>query len=299
MTSTQKTQTIITHNGGFHTDEVFACAVISLAFPERQLDIIRTRDEKIIATADFVVDVGGIYDPPTQRFDHHQVGGAGVRDNGIPYASLGLVWKEYGEILCGSLQVAQEVENRLVLPIDAGDNGVGLYDLKRDDVKPYLIHNLLGKFLPTWNEHDIDVDTQFIEVLNIAMKLLEREIIHARDGILGSQKVQEIYTRTEDKRIIILDGGYPWRETLMQYPEPLFMIAPRLDGKWKVEAVYSNAGSFDRRKYLPEVWAGKRDKELAEVTGVKDAVFCHNHRFLCVAETREGIVELAKRALED
>lgn len=29
------------------------------------------------------------------------------------------------------------------------------------------------------------------------------------------------------------------------------------------------------RKKLPEAWLGKRGKDLSEVTGVPDAVFCH------------------------
>ena len=38
-----------------------------------QLEITRTRDETLLATMDAVVDVGGVYDASTLRFDHHQV----------------------------------------------------------------------------------------------------------------------------------------------------------------------------------------------------------------------------------
>ena len=41
-------------------------------------------------SADIVIDVGGQYDPDAGRFDHHQRGGAGERENGIPYSSFGL-----------------------------------------------------------------------------------------------------------------------------------------------------------------------------------------------------------------
>ena len=85
---------IVTHNSTFHADDVFAVATLLIIEPDAE--VIRTRDENIISSADYVVDVGQIYDKDKKRFDHHQLGGAGKRDDGIEYASFGLVWKEYG-----------------------------------------------------------------------------------------------------------------------------------------------------------------------------------------------------------
>src|SRR5690606_7569866 len=95
-------KTIVTHNGSFHADDIFACATLTLHLEQqgKGYKIIRTRDESRIDSADFVVDVGGIYDEKTNRFDHHQPGGAGSRDNGVPYAAFGLVWKHYGHLVC-------------------------------------------------------------------------------------------------------------------------------------------------------------------------------------------------------
>ncbi len=58
--------------------------------------MIRTRDLEVINKADIVIDVGGEYNADTGRFDHHQRGGAGERENGIPYSSFGLIWQKYG-----------------------------------------------------------------------------------------------------------------------------------------------------------------------------------------------------------
>ena len=49
--------------------------------------------------------------------------------------------------------------------------------------------------------------------------------------------------------------------------------------------------------YFPKSWSGKRGEELAEITGVKDAVFCHNDIFFAVAKSKEGAIELAKKAI--
>ena len=48
---------------------------------------------------------------------------------------------------------------------------------------------------------------------------------------------------------------------------------------------------------LPEEWAGKFDGELAKITGVADSVFCHNKRYVVVAETKESAIKLALMAL--
>ncbi|HMA77996.1 MAG TPA: MYG1 family protein, partial [Candidatus Paceibacterota bacterium] len=87
--------TIITHSGSFHPDDVFAVAALRLAHKEQDVNVIRTRDESVIAVGEWVVDVGGVHDPAAQRFDHHQPG-APVRENGIPYAAFGLVWQHIG-----------------------------------------------------------------------------------------------------------------------------------------------------------------------------------------------------------
>src|SRR3989338_10758267 len=109
---------IITHNGTFHADDVFSVAALTLYFysQNKEPKIIRTRDPETIKTGDIVLDVGSEYDAERNRFDHHQIGGAGKRANGVPYAAFGLAWKKYGEKLCGSAEVAKEVERVLVAP---------------------------------------------------------------------------------------------------------------------------------------------------------------------------------------
>jgi uncharacterized UPF0160 family protein len=53
------------------------------------------------------------------------------------------------------------------------------------------------------------------------------------------------------------------------------------------------------KKKLPEDWGGKRDEELQAVTGVKDAIFCHTGRFIAVAKSFEGIMEMARIATNE
>jgi len=117
---------LVTHNGTFHADDLFATATLALVF-NGNIKVIRTRDEEIIKKADFVYDVGGIYNPEKNLFDHHQKEGAGKRENGIPYASFGLVWKKFGKKICGSQKVADEVDQKLVQLFSDGDMIVRTY----------------------------------------------------------------------------------------------------------------------------------------------------------------------------
>ena len=292
------TKIIATHDGKFHADDVCAVAALALLI-DGPIEVIRTRDENRINDADFVVDVGGIFDVDKQRFDHHQEGGAGVRRNGVPYAAFGLVWKTYGERLCGSEEVAKIIDKDMVASLDASDNGVGVFSTDFEDVNMYGLDSVVNAFVSTWKEEDRDMDIAFAELVKFVKALLAREIMRVRAKMEAKDFVEKSYEDAEDKRIIILDGQYPARDFLSKYPEPLYFIRPRIiDNKWSLETVRDNSRSFVNRKDLPKTWSAKRDAELAEITGVSDAIFCHKNLFLAVADSKDGAIKLAKIALE-
>jgi uncharacterized UPF0160 family protein len=293
MSFFKKNKILITHNGTFHADDLFATATLSI-LNNGNIKIIRTRDQEIIKKGDYVYDVGGEYDVLRNRFDHHQKGGAGARDNGIPYSSFGLIWKTYGEQICGSKEVAQKIDERLVSPIDANDNGINLFDIK-NEVAPYTLQDMLFSFRPSWKEKQ-DYDTIFLNLVPIAKKIIIREIIKTRDDLEAYSFVHKAYEESFDKRIIILNGNYPWGEIIDLYKEPLYIISMK-NNLWRVEAVRKEKYNFETRKPFPESWAGKRDQELVDATGVSDAIFCHNGRFLAVAKSKEGAMKLAEKAL--
>lgn len=163
---------VATHNGSFHADEVFAIAALSLWADKNgfRLEITRTRDESVLDKADIVLDVSGIYDPEKKRFDHHQKEGAGTHKNGVPYASFGLIWKHYAKEIC-SKEVAEDIENRLVIPIDARDNGINITKIIRKDIPEYtVIRELVVAFRPTWKDSEEYTDKKFLELLAIAKK---------------------------------------------------------------------------------------------------------------------------------
>ena len=288
---------IVTHSGSFHTDDVFAVAAILLVLKEKPVvaRIVRTRDEAVIAEADFVVDVGAVYDLAKERFDHHQNGGAGARENGVPYAAFGLVWKKYGEQLASSSETAAIIDRNLVQFVDSMDNGVGELRSVAVDALPYTVREIISAFNPGWDEDSLDQDVRFSEAVNFASQALAREIKSTESLLKGKDFVEEAYKKASDKRVIFLEKNYPWDCVLNRFPEPLFVVEPTTNG-WKVYAVKDNPVSFINRKDMPLEWAGKRDAELALVSGVPDAIFCHNRRFIAVAKSKEGAIALARKA---
>jgi uncharacterized UPF0160 family protein len=99
--------------------------------------------------------------------------------------------------------------------------------------------------------------------------------------------------------VIIFDESIPAGEILMAYSEPLYTIQPNTDGSWRVTGIHAKEFSFEVRHPFPKAWAGLRDEELAKVTGVSDAVFCHNGLFLTVAKSRESAIKLAQLAVNN
>lgn len=296
---------LITHDGSFHTDDVFAAATIILLLEKKgeSFEIVRTRDEALIKAGDYVFDVGGIYDESVNRFDHHQIGGAGSRSFSeveIEYAACGLVWKKFGIELCGSQKAADLVEKRLFAPIDAGDNGLDLVENKYE-ISPYLIQHAFSSMRPTWREEDVTDDELFLKCVVIAKEILSREIIQAKDGMLAEELMIKTYEQTADKRIIVLEKNYSFEYSLQNFPEPIFVISPNrtIKDKWSIRAVRQDPKTFVNRKDFPISWAGLRNEELAKVTGVSDAVFCHRARFMAVAKTKEGAIALAQKALSE
>jgi uncharacterized UPF0160 family protein len=289
-----------THDGSFHADEVFALAALSLL--GEPLEIVRTRDAATLAACDARVDVGFASDPATGDFDHHQKGGAGERPNGIRYASFGLVWRAYGARLCdGDADVAARVDQSLVQGVDANDTGQAVVAPILDGVRPMTVSGVIGGLNRRWDE-DLSPQEErarFDEALALAAPIVAREIASAAAQQRARRIVADAVAAARDPRVVELERDVPWKEVVVTTaPDALFVVYPKRQG-WGLEAVPRELGSFANRRDLPEAWAGLDGPDLARLTGVEDAVFCHAKRFLVVARSREGISALAEQALRN
>jgi len=289
---------VAVHDGDFHTDDVFSVAILSL-YLNKKLKIFRTRDQKILSKMDYVLDVGREYNLKERKFDHHQEGWSEKRTNGILYATSGLVWMEFGAKITGNVDVAQKIDEKIIQTIDAEDNGIEIAKSIFENVMPFCVSDYIYDLNPTWTEKNLDSLKLFLNAVEEAKKILKREIKKAQDCVLGKEKIINIYKNTTDKRIIILDNTYSWKKVLNSLPEPLLVIEQIPENKdWHLKAVSLSGFKFKNRIEFPKTWAGKTGVDLAKITGVDDAVFCHNGRFMAVAKSKEGAIKLAKLAIE-
>lgn len=289
----------ITHSGAFHADEIFATLILSKIIPE--IIIIRVPELKEEVNENIIVyDIGG------GKFDHHQLGGNGKRENGVKYAACGLIWKQFGKEMLKRYNVKEidyvwnYIDKNLIQFIDANDNGE-LPKLSTDYRNVHLSY-IISLFNPRWDE-DIDSDKKFIEAIKLAEIIFE-EFLKDTISKIKAKDLVEIAIEKSENEIMILDEFMPWKEFLLGSENPKaknikFVIYPSRRGGYNVYAVPKEIGSFENKKSLPLKWRGLRDESLQRATGVKTARFCHNAGFICSAETKEDIIKLAEYAVKD
>ena len=308
---------IVTHSGKFHADDAWAVAVLKILFPQAQ--VVRTRDSASIEAADFAVDVGGIWDAPTGRFDHHQKGFAGARLTGVPYASAGLVWKEYGARCVSALadahtgqslsddraaQMAYAIDADIVQYLDLSDVGAA-----KNAPGGYGLSAVVSGFNPNWLDEqrlgygeaaDAHRLSQFTRAMEMLTDIMINAVKYRVGALLSVQQVRQGQVLEEGRVLFLQNGAVPWTQVVRkEMPKVLFVISHNIaEQRYMIHTIPVNTESFTARADLPETWAGLRDEQLAAVTGVADAGFCHNGRFIASAKSYEGIRTMASLALK-
>ena len=288
-----------THDGRFHADEIFALAVLNLFYPD--LEIIRSRDENVYKNADIIVDVGHVYDLDNLIFDHHQRSFSLTRESGIPYASFGLVWKHYGELLCGSSETSEYIDSVIVQSIDADDNGIDIYETKIDGIGFHTLSDIIESFVPRHVDDDDKVQKGFDRALNFATSYMKRQIKLAKELFeVALPNIRNAIEVAEDPRILIFKMfDKTWLNFISrESKEALFVIFPTHRKTWAIRSVPKRGQKFEYCKLLPSEWGG-RQKDFAEISEVHDALYCHNGCFLAEAKSLEGADKLAVIALEN
>ena len=284
---------IVTHGGSFHADDVFAVAAFQLLLGKENVEVIRTRDDEVIATGDYVVDVGGVYDHETKRYDHHQPG-ALLRESGIPYAGFGLMWLHYGEEICGSVEVAEAIEEKLCVPIDASDNAVNIWQSGQFELAPLEWDDIV-KTWRSFDDVDETMDGQFLKVVDVAREYLARTIKKQTLKLVDKARAERLYEAAEDPSIIISDEPVS-RRWFIEKDDVNVVVHPRDDGSWMAINVEKDKDTYETKVSFPKEWAGLRDEELAKVSGIADALFCHKNLYLFAAGSKESAIEAARLA---
>jgi uncharacterized UPF0160 family protein len=270
----------MTHGGKFHADDVFSSALLKTMNP----------DIKIIRAFEVPKDFDGIvFDIGFGKYDHHQEGSE-VRENGVPYAAFGLLWREFGEstILstCLSEQAVKEAarfDEKFIQPLDEDDNtGCGSQ-----------LAGVIGAFNPNWDSKD-SPDQCFAQAVYFATAILKNKI----DSIMSIQRAKELVEAAlvESKdNIVSLPRFAPWKMVLVP-SDAEFVIYPSQRGGYSAQVIPSDLDTKEAKCNFPEEWAGKPEHELQKISGVGTLTFCHKGRFLISADNLEDIREACELA---
>ena len=234
MSSTQdesvvSTQKVITHSGTFHCDEVMACALLKIIYPN--LQVIRTRNLKVIneSTDAIVVDVGMVYDRTRLRFDHHQTSFTEKFDKvyKTQMSSCGLIWKYYGNQIIESLSVGSididyiyyRFYRDFIYQIDCGDNGVA-----NDYKKCTYIPTELGQMISSFNTDVLATDKSYQDFMS-AVQWSHTLIVNKLSKLIGQsydwQKYLPVFEQALESRahpnILVIDREFNIRNYLKKF----------------------------------------------------------------------------------
>ncbi|KAL2914796.1 hypothetical protein HK105_205727 [Polyrhizophydium stewartii] len=304
----------------FHADESLAVYMLRLLPEYSDAKVVRTRDPEVIKTADVVVDVGGIYDPASHRYDHHQREFVDTFGEGFStrLSSAGLVYKHFGERVVRQILgwhaaedtpkvhlLFRKIYKDMIQAYDGIDNGVPAYP---SDVKPAYkdatgISHRVSALNPWWNQPADDIDQRFMKAVEMAGSEFKERVRFLGLSWLPARTLVEdaLHSRKdvhESGRIIVLDQFCPWKEHLQQIEEenklteknhPFYIVYQDSSSQWRVQAVPVSPTSFESRKALPEPWRGIRDQALSTLTGIEGCVFVHAGGFIGGNLTKVGV----------
>lgn len=275
-----------THSGKFHADDVFSAALLLYLNPE----ITITRGNRVPEEYE-----GLVFDIGRGRYDHHQKDSR-VRENGVPYASLGLLWEKLGPEILGQ-ELAVKFDEAFVQPLDNNDNTGEKNELA----------TLIGSFNPAWDAGNTG-DEAFFQAVSVAGMILENKFERYRGNQRADRRIEEILEAHEraietgdkpknERQILILPEFVPCQKRLSE-TTIAFVIFPSNRGGYCIQP-QKKEYSLNYKCSFPVEWLGLENEELVAATGLKSASFCHKGGFLMSVGTLEDAVNTCLVSLQE
>lgn len=272
----EKPRLALTHAGHFHADDVFSAALLREIWPDLE---IRRVFEVPNGFDGLAFDIGG------GPFDHHGPDRQ-CRENGLPYAAFGLLWREFGEGLVGAEQ-AKWIDEHFIQPLDKDDN-FGTGDSLADAI---------GGFNPVWDS-TADADARFWQAEAFAAQILKNRLEGARAVNRAGAVVDKALSRMKDG-IVVLPRFAPWKNRLRQ-SEAKLVVYPSQRGGFNAQGVPIPDDPQHRlRCSFPERWRGLRAPQLERVSGIHGLRFCHVSGFLVSTNTLDAALSACRAALAE
>lgn len=226
------------------------------------------------------------------KFDHHQEDSE-VRENGVPYAAFGLLWREYGKEYLTEKGFSPEDAEReaahfdesFIQPLDEDDNtGCG-----------NQLAGAVGSFNPGWDS-DRHPDECFLEAVDFASVILKNKF-QGMESVLRAKTLVETALLEIKDNIVVLPKFAPWKMVLIP-SEAVFVVFPSQRGGYSAQVIPADFDSKEVKCNFPEEWAGKTQDELQKISGIGTLTFCHKGRFLISADTLEDASKACESAIQ-
>lgn len=292
--------TIVTHDGVFHADEILSIALFVIEKDWKEVNIVRTRAQKVIDLADIVFDVGeeqDLIEGNKIKLDHHDKEKIRMYDNGIKKATCA---KVADLLYANNPEFLDRLNRELIWAVSAQDSGQKYTEFGIRENPLGFVHYMNPSITETER-----VDDLFKEALEMAIKIVINIIKRVKGSMDADHIIDECLEKeaVEEKGYITFDnGGYPWKAKTIDFNNKSgnvdFVVFLSM-GKdsWMVQCVPPEINSFEKRVSLPEEWAGLRDQDLAEATGCEDAIFCHPNAFLAGFKSKESAIHVVEKLL--
>jgi len=267
MMTAKKIQ-LVTHNGTFHADEVTAVALLQLygIVKKNQFEIVRTRDIERIHQADIVIDVGGVHNVETRRFDHHQ-----IKDGEI--SSAGLVW-----------QWIKQKTGQVNPEIDCFVNAIDRHDCGIEKMPDFSFAHIIAAYNDADLFNDQKQQSAFNDAVNIALKFIlhlkkKQTQLKQAATIIESSKIKEIGTH---KVLILAEYASGWTELVhgeSKYSQVTHVI-------WFVK---------EKNQWCIQIPSDKENSFVMGHPKLQDdnnARFIHQNGFFGVYASKEAIFEM-------
>jgi uncharacterized UPF0160 family protein len=282
---------IAVHSGVFHADDVFSIALMDLALdlamnrlPRFEASInhemgnfitLRTRDMRVLQSADILIDVGEIWDG-VKYFDHHQTDVPKNVIEEIPHSAFGLL----AEAIISDEKVLTELRKSVIFGIEARDNGMKV----PEQYSP--AGEWVGSLNPNWDD-TVDPNTAFIEAAYIAKKLLYAAIKRIVSAMAAESLIDEAAKNLVNGTTLVLDKFMPWKGYVFRkYPEVLNCVFLGHSGWTVTGALDVSETDMHQKFYFPEGFTSE------------GMTFLHKARFMAVFDTKEHAIEAAVKAIQ-
>lgn len=283
----------ITHTDVFHADEVFATVILSRIIPD--LKVCRVRKVPANLRRQAI-----IYDIGESQYDHHQPEGGGVRENQVPYAAAGLIWRKFGHFVCekspAPSMVWELIDKTLLQGIDAFDNGV--IPAAKYQAHHMTVSNIIASFYPPWDCGSARVpreieDEAFLKSVIFADIVFEN-VYQGACAKARAKVCVESAISISDGVILDLPQYMPWHDFIFGAPHGSkaarfkYVVFPsdRSGYCWRV---ISNRGYP-----APSSWRGLQADALREITGIETAMFVHPGGHIGGARTKGDTMAMVK-----